>query len=442
MSLTVSERIPADLLIRSATVTDPLSKVEKKSLDVTVRNGKVAELSPPGTADNSDGLEEIDAQGLDLFPAFVDPHVHLRTPGQEHKESVETGTKSAAAGGFCAVIAMPNTDPVLDSVSLVESVREQARQSAVVPVGVLAAITTGLEGSELTEMAALRRAGVLGFTDDGLPVQSAGVLSRALSYQRMCGGVISLHEEDPSLSAGGAMHEGELSARLGITGIPSISESTMVTRDIEIARYQDGHVHMQHLSSKESVEAVRAGKASGVKVTAEATPHHLLLTDAAVSELNTSRKMNPPLREESDRQALIAALKDGTIDCIATDHAPHAEFEKDAPFEQAPMGTTGLETSFAAVYTELVRPGTLTLTKLIELMTVGGTIYGLKQPQIEVGAEANLCLINLEHRWTVGESGYVSRSSNSCFDGRKFYGQVELTVAAGSVAFSAQKVGL
>jgi dihydroorotase len=252
----------------------------------------------------------------------------------------------------------------------------------------------------------------------------------------MVGGVLALHEEDPALSGTGAMHEGEVSALLGIAGIPSVSESTMVARDAALAGYEGGRIHVQHLSAVESVEAVADAKGRGVQITAEASPHHLTLTDEAIREsLDTRLKMNPPLRAERDRQALIAGLRDGTIDCIATDHAPHARDEKEVPFEQAPMGTTGLETSFAAVYTDLVLPGVLPLALVLDKLTQGAALFDVEVPRVEVGRRADLTLVDLDAEWTVGESGYESRSENSCFAGRRLKGCVLLTLAAGSVAY-------
>src|SRR4051812_49495169 len=265
---------------------------------------------------------------------------------------------------------MPNPDPAVDDATVLGSLREAAGREARIPVGFMASVTRRLAGESLTEMAELRDAGALGFTDDGKPVHRAGILRKALQYQKLCGGVIALHEEDPTLSGKGVMHEGEVSARLGLAGIPSISESTLIARDAALARYEDGRIHIQHLSARESVEAVAEAKARGVRITPEASPHHLTLTDDALLErLDTRLKMNPPLRTEDDRQALIAGLRDGTIDCIATDHAPHAREEKEVPFEEAPMGTTGLETAFAAVYTELVLPGVLPLALVVEKLS-------------------------------------------------------------------------
>ncbi|MDP9294137.1 MAG: dihydroorotase, partial [Actinomycetota bacterium] len=281
-----------------------------------------------------------------------------------------------------------------------------------------------------------RDAGALGFTDDGKPVHRAAMLRRALQYQRLCGGVLALHEEDPSLSGVGAMHEGEVSARLGLAGIPSISESTMIARDAAIAGYEDGRIHIQHLSARESVEAVAEAKARGVRISAEASPHHLTLIDEAVLEsLDTRLKMNPPLRSEQDRRALIDGLRDGTIDCIATDHAPHAREEKEVPWEEAPMGTTGLETAFAALHSELVLPGVLPLSLLVEKLSAGAALFGLAPPRIAVGVPADVCLIDLSAEWEVGEAGYESRSENCCFAGRRLRGRVLATLAAGSVAY-------
>jgi len=266
------------------------------------------------------------------------------------------------------------------------------------------------------------------------------MLRRALQYQRLVGLPLALHEEDPSLSLDGVMHEGEVSALLGMAGIPSVSESTLVARDAALAGYEGARVHFQHLSAAESVEALRAAKAAGVRATGEASPHHLVLTHEAVRSLDTSCKMNPPLRAESDRRALIAGLQDGTIDCIATDHAPHAGHEKEVPFEEAPMGTTGLETSFAALYTDLVVPGLLPLDLVVDKLSAGATTLDLPLPRIAAGEPANLVLVDLEATWEVGAEGYASRSANSCFHGRLLQGRVELTVAAGAVAFRRTRV--
>ncbi len=431
----VSAPLPAaSLLLRDVHALDPRTGHDAR-VDVRVSDGSIAEWAEPGTLEAFADEELIEGHGrLRLLPAFFDPHVHLRTPGQEHKEDLETGTRAAAAGGFCGVIAMPNTNPVLDSAPLLRSLRDAAAREARVPVGFLPAITRGLQGEQLSEMAELRQEGALGFSDDGKPVRSAGMLRKALQYQRLCGGVLALHEEDPTLSNGGAMHEGALSAALGIAGIPTIAESTMVARDAALAGYEDGRVHFQHLSCAASLDAVADAKQRGWRVSAEVSPHHLLLTDADVRGLDTRMKMHPPLTTEADRQALIAGLREGTIDCVATDHAPHARDEKEVPFEQAPMGTTGLETSFAALYAGLVLPGVLDLSVLVERMSAGAELFELPTPRLSTGETANLVLVDLDAEWIAGEHGWESRSENCCFTGRRMQGRVLLTLAAGAIA--------
>ena len=432
--LVCAPRPPAELLIRGAWVLDPAGDLDEPR-DVLVRRGVLAELGAPGSLEAPAGIETVDGAGRHLFPAFVDTHVHLRTPGQQHKEDLVTGTRAAAAGGYCAVVAMPNTSPVIDEPDRLRGLLAQAARDACVPVGTLAAVSVGQQGEHLTAMSALRDAGALGFTDDGRPVVSAGLLRLALRYQQLCGGIVALHEEDPSLSAGGVMHEGAVSLALGLDGIPSISESTMIARDALIAEHEGARVHFQHLSARSSVDALAAARARGAHVSGEVTPHHLLLTDEAVRGLDTSFKMNPPLRTENDRAALIDALRDGTIECISTDHAPHARDEKAVPFGEAPMGTTGLESAFAVLHTELVIPGTLALETLVQRLVAGARLFGLDTPRIAPGSRADLCLVDLGARWRIGDAGYESRSANCCFAGREVSGRVLLTVAGGAIAY-------
>jgi dihydroorotase len=425
---------PATLLIRGARLLDPRAGLDGAH-DLLVRDGTIAELSPPGTLDPPGRTEIVEGEGQVVLPGFVDPHVHLRTPGREDEEDLESGSRAAAAGGFCRILAMPNTDPVVDAAPVLRALQERASSEAVVPVGFLAAITRGQRGAELTEMVELAREGAAGFSDDGYPVVDAHRLRQALQYQRLAGGVLALHEEDPALSGTGAMHEGAISMALGLDGIPSISESTMIERDAAIARYEDGAIHILHVSAAESVAAVERARADGVRISAEVTPHHLVLTDEAVGSLDPRFKMNPPLRSGRDREALIDGLRSGTLGCIATDHAPHSREEKEAPFEEAPMGVTGLETAFAVLYTDLVLPGVISLELLVERMTAGGEPYGLRPPGLAQGAPADLCLVDLDAGWTVGEAGYESRSGNSCFAGRELQGRVLMTLAAGAVAY-------
>lgn len=431
----------ANLVLREATVLDPVAGIEGPH-DIVIRDGVVAELADAGSV-REDGVETVEAAGLHAFPAFFDPHVHLRTPGHEHKEDIETGTRAAAAGGFCGVIAMANTEPPVSNATDIEALREAAREGASVPAGFLATVTRDMKGEELTEMAELVDAGALGFSDDGLPIRSARLLRRALQYQRLCGGTIALHEEDPDLSGDGVMHEGPVSAALGLAGIPSVSESTMIARDAALAGYEEGRIHVQHLSASESIDAVRMARQAGVQISSEATPHHLCLTAEEVRSLDPLRfKMNPPLRSEADRQALIEALRDGTIDCIATDHAPHAAEEKEVPFEQAAMGVTGLETAFAALHTDLVLPGVLDLGLVVERLAGGAEPFGLERPTLAPGSEANVALCDLAAEWTVGEDGYESRSSNSWCAGRKLTGRVLMTLAGGRVAYRLRSFSL
>jgi dihydroorotase len=422
-----------DLILRNATVLDPRAGIEGPH-DVVIREGRVAELAAPGAGDAPDS-EVVDADGLHAVPAFFDPHVHLRTPGREDEEDIETGSRAAAAGGYCGLLAMANTEPPVDTPAQIESLRERAQADASLPAGFLATLTRGMRGDELTDMAELAEAGAAGFSDDGLPVRSARVMRRALQYQALVGAQIALHEEDPELSGKGVMHEGEVSALLGMEGVPAVSESTMIARDAALAAYEGARIHVQHLSARESVEVVAAAKQAGVALTCEATPHHLVLTDEDVRSLDARFKMNPPLRSEDDRRALVEAVKSGLIDCIATDHAPHSPDEKEVPFEQAAMGVTGLETAFAAIYTELVVPGVLELATVVERMSAGAAPFGFELPGLAPGSEANVALLDLEAEWEPGADGWESRSANSCFAGRKLRGRPLMTVAAGHVAF-------
>ncbi len=423
-----------DALVRGARLLDARASIDSPG-DLLIRDGRIAEIGAPGSLAAPAGAEEIDGEGLHAFPAFFDPHVHLRMPGREDEEDVASGTRAAAAGGFCALLAMPNTNPVVDTASVLSSLREEARRSARVPTGFLAAITRGQAGVELTEMAELADAGAVAFTDDGHPVSDAGLLRGALQYQRLAGRLLALHQEDPALTGAGVMHEGEVSALLGLAGVPSISESTALERDAAIAGYEGGRIHAQHVSAHGSVVALERAKQAGVALSAEVTPHHLTLTDGAVRSLDASMKTNPPLRSEDDRRALIDALRSGAIDCVATDHAPHAREEKEQPFELAPPGATGLETAFAVLHTELVVPGVLELGLLVERMSAGAVAFGFPAPSLAPGAPANVCLADLDARWTVGESGYESRSANSPWAGRELSGRVRMTIADGLVAY-------
>jgi dihydroorotase len=432
--LTAKSRAKENIVVRGARVLDPVEGIDQ-TMDVRVDCGVVAQL---GERLDTNEHHVVDGWGMVLAPAFVDPHVHLRTPGREDEETIATGTAAAAAGGYCAVLAMPNTDPVIDSAAVLESLVERARAEAEIPVGFLAAISKGQEGAELTEMAELADRGAVAFTDDGWPVASAGLMRRALQYAAVTGRNLALHCEEPTLSRSGQVHEGAVAAELGFAGYPSVAESLMVERDLALAAYESRPLHLLHLSARESVEALRAAEQAGVAVTAEVTPHHLCLTDEAVRSLDPNVKMNPPLRSAEDRTALVEALRDGTIQAVATDHAPHARHEKDVPFEEAPFGVTGLETAFAALHTYLVEPGLLPLETLLMRLSHGpAEAYGLAPPRIAVGAPANLVLLDLSAPWRVDEGSFRSRSVNSWLLGETLTGQVRLTVAGGRVAYSA-----
>jgi dihydroorotase len=416
-----------DSLTLRARVVDPVEGLDLPAT-VTVEDGVVTAIDSVPTA----------PAGLVLAPAFIDPHVHLRTPGREDEETIASGTEAAAAGGYCAIVAMPNTEPVVDTAPVLQALLERAAEEALVPTAFTAAISKGQRGEELTEMAELAAAGAIAFTDDGRPVASAGLMRRALSYSAVADRPLALHCEEQELSDGGQMHEGAVSAELGLAGWPSVAESLMVERDLSLAAYEGRPIHLQHLSARDSVDAVRRARLAGVQVTAEASPHHLCATDELVRSLDANVKMNPPLRTEDDRRALVEGLLDGTIDCIGTDHAPHARHEKDAPFEEAPFGVTGLETAFAALNTFLVREGEVPLaTVLVRLSAGPARAFGLPVPRIAVGEPANLVLLDLEAEWTVREDGFRSRSANSWLLGRMLTGAVVKTVAAGRVVYAA-----
>jgi dihydroorotase len=420
---------PASLVVRGARLLDAAAGIDRVG-DLVVREGVLG-----GAAD---GLEVIEAEGMLCVPGFVDGHAHLRVPGREDLEDIGSGSIAAAAGGYVAILSMPNTSPVVDRAAVLGSLFEQAERDAMVRVGFHAAITVGEAGEQLTEQGELADAGAAGFSDDGRPVWDAQVLRRALQYQRVTGRPLVLHEEELTLSAGGVMHEGPVSTRLGLAGIPGVSESVAVARDVALAAYEDGRMHVCHVSSAGTVEEVRRAKARGIRVTAEVTPHHLTLTDEAVEALDPARsKMNPPLRSAEDREALIDALADGTIDCVATDHAPWSQREKEVPFEEAPFGVTGLETAFAALHTHLVLPGRLPLETLVRRMGAdAASAFDLPLgPTLADGAVADIALIDLRERWTVRRDGFQSKSANSAYLDQELAGVVRMTIAGGQVAW-------
>lgn len=432
--LTSSQNRPADLVLRRARVVDPGAGTDE-FVDVSIRQGRIAAIGHHLSA--APGQREVDADGLTVMPSFIDPHVHIRVPGGEDVEDIASGTAAAARGGYGAIVSMPNTKPVVDSPEVLRALQRQASREAVIPIGFAAAISQGQLGEQLAELCGLADAGAMLFTDDGLPVRSAALLRRAFQYQLAARIPLALHCEDTELSAGGVMHEGAVSTMLGFEGIPAASESVAIARDVRIAASVAGaRIHVQHVSCADSVEEIAWARACGVDVSAEAAPHHLLLTDEAAGSCDTNFKMNPPLRTAADREALLEGVRNGTIDCIATDHAPHARHLKEEPFELAPFGVTGLETAFASLYTGLVEPGHLALDRVVTAMTAGpANVLGIPVPRVTVGAEANLAVFDLASVWTVDAADFRSKSDNSPFVGRRLRGQCVMTLAAGSVAW-------
>jgi dihydroorotase len=427
-----------ELLFRGARVVDPAGDRDEIA-DVLVRDGVVADL---GQGLDAAAAETVDCDGLVLTPGLVDMHTHLREPGFEHKETVETGTRAAAVGGYTAVAPMANTDPVADDASVIAEVRAAAARAGLADVFPVGAITKGLEGETLAEIGEMVAAGVRLFSDDGRCVPTARTMRNALTYALAFDDVVlAEHCEDPSLSIGQQMHEGLSSYSLGLAGQPAAAEDAIVFRDIEMVRLTGGRLHICHLSSARSVELVRKAKADGLRVSAEVTPHHLVFTDEDLHSYDTNLKVNPPLRSAEDRDALRRGLADGTIDAIATDHAPHAVEEKESEFDRAPHGTIGLETALAVALTELVEPGLLTLSRALEtLSSAPARLLGAREHggPIEAGRPANLVVFDLRERWTA-EPPFVSKSRNSAFTGRALRGRVRHTVLHGELTVSEGK---
>lgn len=420
------------ILIKNGRMVDPASGIDE-ALDVVLEDGRIKAL---GKFPKTEAYEEvIDAAGKIVAPGLVDIHVHFRDPGLTYKEDIVTGAAAAAAGGYTTVVCMANTKPVVDSVETLSDLRTRARE---LPVQVLnaAAVTKGLKGEELTDMRALRAAGAAGFTDDGIPIADTALLFEAMKRAKELDVPISLHEEDPALIASAGINQGAVSRQLGVSGAPALAEEALVARDCALALRAGARVNIQHLSSQVSVDIIRAMKGLGASVFAEVTPQHFSLTERAVVERGTLAKVNPPLREEADRYALIRGLKDGTIDFIATDHAPHSQEEKERDLNQAPSGMIGLETALALGITNLVRKGHLTMLQLLEKMTVNpARFYKLGCGTLKVGGPADLVIFDERERWTVEAEDFRSKSRNSPFLGMELYGRVHYTICGGRVVF-------
>jgi dihydroorotase len=419
-------------LLKGGRVVDPATGLDE-ILDVLIEDGKITRV---GSGETPNGAEVTELDGLVVCPGFLDMHVHLREPGQEWKETIASGTRSAAAGGFTAVACMPNTTPVIDSRAVTEMILGEARNSGVVRVYVIGCVTQGQQGKYLAEMEDMQRAGAVAFSDDGMPVESSQMMRKALEYSRIFDLPIIDHCEDCALVDGGVIHEGEVSTRLGLKGWPGVAEDQMVQRDIQLAEYTGGHVHIAHLSTGRSADLVRDGKRRGVKVTCEVTPHHLTLTDQAVGDYDTNAKMNPPLRAESDRDALLKAVADGTVDAIATDHAPHHVDEKTVEFSIAPFGIVGLETAISICLDQLVRPGIIDLARMIELFTTGPSdVLRIKANRLAKGAVADITILDLDRQYTCQPDTFVSKSGNTPFGGMKFSGAPVMTIVGGEIVY-------
>lgn len=418
------------MILKDGILADPAS-CRMSRADIRIDGGLITEISDCISAGPDE--EVLDASGLTVAPGLIDTHIHFRDPGFTHKEDLHTGSLAAARGGFTSVICMANTSPTVDSVPVLSDILDRAADESV-RIYQAAAVSLALKGETMTDMAALKSAGACGFTDDGIPIRNAAFLYEAMGQAAALGVPISLHEEDPAFIQNNGINHGPVSDALGIYGSPSIAEESLTARDCLLALRSGADVVIQHISSGLSVEIIRMYKALGAKLHAEATPHHFTLTDEAVLAHGTLAKMNPPLRTEEDRQAIIRGLADGTIDLIATDHAPHSEEEKARSITAAPSGIIGLETSLALGITSLVRPGHLSLLQLLEKMTVNpAALYHLPGGAIRVGAPADLVLFDPDELWVPTE--YASKSSNSPFTGRELYGKVHYTICRGEVIF-------
>ena len=421
------------LLIKNGRVVDPESQTDDK-LDVLIDNGRIADINKNIKIK---AQRSIDATGLVVAPGFIDMHVHLREPGQENKETIHTGARAAAKGGFTSIACMPNTAPINDNLGVTDYIVAEAQKSAVVNVFPIAAVTKGLKGEELTDMAALTKAGAIAFSDDGQPVFNSEVMRRALEYSKLVDALIIDHCEDKELSRDGVMQEGRYSDLLGLKGIPSSSEEIMVSRNILLCEQTDVPIHIAHLSVKGAAALIRNAKKKKVKVSAEVTPHHLLLEDASLKNYDTNLKMNPPLRSRSDVRAMVRAMRDGTIDVIATDHAPHTPEEKSVEFDRAPFGVIGMETAVSLILDRFIRTQKITLSRFIEMISLNpARILGLdSKGRIAPGMDGDLTLLDLNKDTVVDVNTFESKSRNCPFDGWKLRGCPVKTIVSGNIVY-------
>ena len=420
------------LLIKNGRVVDPASKLDARR-DVLIEDGRIVAME---AKIERAGAEVFDAANLVVAPGFIDMHVHLREPGKEGAETIASGARAAAAGGFTAVACMPNTQPANDTALVTRYILSQAAAAGGARVYPIGAVTKNLAGEELAELESLRAAGAVAFSDDGRPVWNSRILRRALEYAAALNLVVIDHCEDPQLAAGGVMHEGDCALRLGLRGIPALAEELPVTRNVVLAALTGGHIHLAHLSTRGALEVVRRAKREGARVTCEVTPHHFTLTDEACRSYDTRAKMNPPLRTAEDVAALVEGLADGTVDAIASDHAPHTPTEKKTDFESAPFGVIGLETTVALALDKLFHAGKITLPRLVELFSTNpARILGIEGGQLKVGGPADLTILDLERKWTYRAAEGLSKSRNSPFDGWSFRGAAAATIVGGALVF-------
>lgn len=421
------------LLIKNAMIVNA-DKIWNKPHDILCEDGKIIKIASSIAAGSH---QVIDAKGKKVLPGLIDMHVHLRQPGREDKETIETGSQAAVKGGFTTIMCMPNTTPVIDNPMTVEYIMHEAKLVGLCNVYPIGAITRGQRDEELIDMAELKAAGCIAFSDDGKAVLNSRLFQLAMEYAKMLDVLIIEHCQDPLLTAGGVMNEGVVSTRIGLKGDPGIAETVTVARDIEIARYLDARVHLAHMSLKRSCDLIRRAKTEGIKVTAEACPHHFSLTDEACSGFDTSTKVNPPLRTKEDVQALKEAIADGTIDCITSDHAPHTKEDKELGFDDAPFGLIGLETSLGLTIKELVKPGIIDLTQMVDKMSATpARMTGLASKGIvKEGFDADLTIIDEDKEWMATAEGFVSKSKNSPFIGWTLTGQVLYTICGGKVVY-------
>jgi dihydroorotase len=425
------------LWISNARVIDAAAKRDGKG-DLFIADGRfVARF----TAAQKKQAKKIDARGLVACPGLVDIHVHFREPGQTHKETIQTGSWAAAAGGFTTVVCMPNTSPVADSAGTIEYIHNAIERGAVVHVYPTGCITVGQKGEQLAPTGSLKRAGVVAITDDGRCVQNNEIMRRAVEYAKMFDLPVMDHCQDDAMTQNAAMNEGVMSTRLGLRGWPHAAEDVIVSRNVILSTYTGAHIHLQHISSKYSVDLIRRAKGRGVRITAEATPHHLALTDAALAGYDSSYKMNPPLRTEEDRRALVEGLRDGTLDCVSTDHAPHTDYEKDKEFDYAPFGVIGLETALPIVLDVLYRQGKFPLPEIIALMTCKpARLLGLSAGTLAATAAADVTLFDPDEQWRYDAEAGFSKSANSPWHGQTLTGRVKTTVVSGRIVYDGTKI--